>query len=246
MAAWTPTSSVVRFASARSRSRSASAEARRWPRIPESGIRCSIVTLTSAPPSMNGRWSSEGEIIGSSSAETMIGRASPARLRARAACISSLPSLARRMTSPRLSGDGSAGVVWAATGFGQVSRPTVRRRTNRRPVERCHVDHRMLHALRPGRRHIAGPDDRTSMLTGRRRQAACASRQHPWLPWPPSRDSLTRRRNARPPARSSCRGRYSPSRRAHWRPRYTASPTSGSTPRDRGDRQVCSPWPPGR
>ena len=36
---------------------------------------------------MNGRWSSDGEIIGSSSADTMVGRASPARVRARAASI---------------------------------------------------------------------------------------------------------------------------------------------------------------
>src|SRR4249919_2147734 len=65
----------------------------------------------------------------------MAGRASPARMRARAAWISSLLSLARRITSARLSGDGSAGVVWAANGIGQSIAATVRRRANRRPVE---------------------------------------------------------------------------------------------------------------
>jgi hypothetical protein len=55
LAAWIPTSNVVRFASARRRSTSASAAARRCRRMPDNGICCSIVMLTSAPPSMNGR-----------------------------------------------------------------------------------------------------------------------------------------------------------------------------------------------
>jgi hypothetical protein len=58
IAASTATSSVVRVASARSRSISASADARRCPRIPDNGICCSIVKLTSAPSNENGRWSS--------------------------------------------------------------------------------------------------------------------------------------------------------------------------------------------
>src|SRR5688572_33168466 len=45
--------------------------------MPESGICCSMVKLTSAPPSMKGRWSSDGDIIGSLRADTMAGRASP-------------------------------------------------------------------------------------------------------------------------------------------------------------------------
>src|SRR5262245_20033713 len=70
---------------------------------------------------MNGRWSREGEIIGSDSAETMAGRASPAVVRARAACISSLRSPAIRMTSDRLSGEGNADGCAAATPDDDVS-----------------------------------------------------------------------------------------------------------------------------
>ena len=66
-----------------------------------------------------------GREHGSSSAETMVGRASPARLRARAACISSRRSPARRMTSPRLRGDGSTGVVVPPPGSAR-SGPTPR------------------------------------------------------------------------------------------------------------------------
>ena len=89
----------------RSRSTSASEKARRWSRMPESGICCSIATLKSAPLNMNGKWSSDGEIMGSGSGDTMAGRASPALVRARAACISSLRSPAIRMTSARASGE---------------------------------------------------------------------------------------------------------------------------------------------
>ena len=166
MAAWTPTSSVVRFASARSRSRSASAEARRWPRIPDSGIRCSIVTLTSAPPSMNGRWSSEGEIIGSSSAETMIGpRLSGARARARGLdLVSSLACEANhvRQTERRRERGRRLGR--------QPDRPERRRNREEKSESKtcgtCHVDHRMCHALRPDWRHVAGPNNQRRCLPG--------------------------------------------------------------------------------
>jgi hypothetical protein len=130
-----PTSSVVRSASARSRSTSASAEARRCCRMPESGNCCSIVTLTLAPPSMNGRWSSEGEIIGSASDETMSGRASPARTRARAAWISSLRSPAIRTTSLRASGAGSAWPVWAAVGETEPATHRAMTRASRGPTD---------------------------------------------------------------------------------------------------------------
>jgi hypothetical protein len=85
----------------------------RWPSPMPSNRRkrdrCSIVTLTSAPPGMNGRWSSDGESIGSSSAKAIVGRASPARIRARDAWMSSPRSTAIRITSRRPSGDGSTG-----------------------------------------------------------------------------------------------------------------------------------------
>jgi hypothetical protein len=68
------------------------------------------------------------------SADTMLGRASPARIRARAACISSRRSLASRMTSPRLKGDASTEYVCAATAVDQVVSHTVNRRATRRPV----------------------------------------------------------------------------------------------------------------
>ena len=55
VAAWMPTSRVARFASARNRSTSARAEARRCPRMPDKGICCSNAKLTSAPSSVNGR-----------------------------------------------------------------------------------------------------------------------------------------------------------------------------------------------
>ena len=84
----------------------------------------------------------------------MVGRASPARIRARAAWISSLLSLARRITSARLSGDGSCGRRLCRHGIGQSVAATVRRRANRRPVEPVHLDHRMCFThVGTGRRH---------------------------------------------------------------------------------------------
>jgi hypothetical protein len=71
------------------------------------GNRCSIVTLTSAPPSMNGRWSIEGDSIGSSSADAIVGRWAAAWMLARPAAISARRSRAMRTTSVTLSGDGS-------------------------------------------------------------------------------------------------------------------------------------------
>ncbi len=175
----------------------------------------------------------------------MVGRASPARMRARAACISSRRSLASRMTSPRLRGDGSTGVVCAAAGLGEVMAHTVRRRANRRPVRLFMTITACFMPVRPDRRHaparIAG-----SVLTEPLQQAACASPQPRSLLWPRPATARPDGRSARPPGRFACPGRLAPSRRARWRPRRTASPTSGSTPRGRGDRRACSPWPPAR
>jgi len=75
--------------------------------------------------------------MGSSSADTIAGRASPARARASAAWISARRSPAMRMTSARLSGDGSfGGVACAAVCAGQSAAVTARRRTDLRFLNR--------------------------------------------------------------------------------------------------------------
>ncbi len=60
----------------------------------DSGKRCSTMKLTSAPPSINGRWSTDGITIGSSRADTTVGCCSLARHRAQAATTSCLCRLA--------------------------------------------------------------------------------------------------------------------------------------------------------
>ena len=62
--------------------------------------------------------------MGSESAETIVGRASPAVVRARAARISSLRSPAIRTTSARLSGDGSV-ASWAVALLGDPVTSTI-------------------------------------------------------------------------------------------------------------------------
>ena len=143
------------------------------------------------------------------------------------------------MTSPRLRGDGSTGVVCAAAALGEVAAHTVRRRANRRPVRLFMTSPRASCDVPPGRRKAPARTE-TATVTGRRRRAACASRQPRSLPWRRPSTNLQDGRNARPLGRSAARGRSAPSRRARWPPPCTASPTSGSTPR-RHRRLFSSP-----
>ena len=81
----------------------------------------------------------------------MVGRCSPARTRARAACISSRRSPASRMTSPRLSGDGSTGVVCAAAGTRRGRGPDHEEESEPKTLETVHDVTALRMRVPPGR-----------------------------------------------------------------------------------------------